>query len=156
MKIITDLGEDAFPEETVKAESASESAEPEKTVERQDAPPNEPAAPETSTPATDEAATRKVTTEPRKPLKVPDSIHIRIIPDNLKEYVGPPVYYKDRLYISPPPPGVSTGLGYLGNGSGAVMPIEATVNLHSMINKEVPDTNLKLRCRLCRAKEGCN
>ena len=46
---------------------------------------------------------------------------------NLKEYVGPPVYHRDRLYVKPPPPGVSTGLGYLGNGSGAVMPIEATV-----------------------------
>jgi Lon-like ATP-dependent protease len=44
-----------------------------------------------------------------------------------KEYVGPPVYQKDRMYAKPPPPGVSTGLGYLGNGSGAVMPIEAMV-----------------------------
>ncbi|KAG1843336.1 Lon protease C-terminal proteolytic domain-containing protein [Suillus subalutaceus] len=43
-----------------------------------------------------------------------------------EDYVGPPVYHKDRMYVSPPPPGVSTGLGYLGNGSGAVMPVEAT------------------------------
>ena len=69
-----------------------------------------------------------VTTEKRKPLEVPSSVHVRITPDNLKDYVGPPVYQKDRMYVHPPPPGVSTGLGYLGNGSGAVMPVEATVS----------------------------
>ena len=69
-----------------------------------------------------------VTTAERKPLQVPDSVHVRITPENLKDYVGPPVYHKDRLYVKPPPSGVSTGLGYLGNGSGAVMPIEATVS----------------------------
>ena len=68
-----------------------------------------------------------MTTEQRKPLEVPSNIHVRIIPDNLKDYVGPPVYQKDRMYVQPPPPGVSTGLGYLGNGSGAVMPVEASV-----------------------------
>lgn len=68
-----------------------------------------------------------VTTEQRKPLEVPSSVHVRITPDNLKDYVGPPVYQKDRMYVQPPPPGVSTGLGYLGNGSGAVMPVEASV-----------------------------
>jgi len=67
------------------------------------------------------------TTIEREPMKVPDSVHVRITSDNLKEYVGPPVYQKDRMYAKPPPPGVSTGLGYLGNGSGAVMPIEAMV-----------------------------
>lgn len=68
-----------------------------------------------------------MTTQERKPLQIPDDIHVRITPENLKDYVGPPVYHKDRMYVSPPPPGVSTGLGYLGNGSGAVMPVEATV-----------------------------
>ena len=60
-------------------------------------------------------------------MKVPDTVHVIITPENLKDYVGPPVYQKDRLYVQPPPAGVSTGLGYLGNGSGAVMPIEALV-----------------------------
>lgn len=69
-----------------------------------------------------------ITTEKRKPLEVPSSVHVRITPDNLKDYVGPPVYQKDRMYLHPPPPGVSTGLGYLGNGSGAVMPVEASVS----------------------------
>ena len=58
---------------------------------------------------------------------MPDTVHINVTPENLKDYLGPPTYHKDRLYASLPPPGVSTGLGYLGNGSGAVMPIEAVV-----------------------------
>ena len=77
---------------------------------------------------------KRVTTETRKPLKVPESVHIRITPDNLKDYVGPPVYHKDRLYGFAPPPGVSSGLGYLGNGSGALMPIEATVSFYILLH----------------------
>jgi len=73
-----------------------------------------------------ESERKTVTTQERKPLAVPDTVHLRITPENLKDYVGPPIYHKDRFYIRPPPPGVSTGLGYLGNGSGAVMPVEAT------------------------------
>ena len=76
-----------------------------------------------------------VTTEKRKPLEVPSSVHVRITPDNLKDYVGPPVYQKDRMYLHPPPPGVSTGLGYLGNGSGAVMPVEASVSQSTVASR---------------------
>lgn len=60
-------------------------------------------------------------------MTIPESVHVRITPDTLKDYVGPPIYQKDRMYVHTPPPGVSTGLGYLGNGSGAVMPVEAMV-----------------------------
>ena len=84
--------------------------------------------PSTTAESTSHEEKKTVTTEERKPLNVPDTVHIRITPENLKTYVGPPVYYKDRMYGFAPPPGVSTGLGYLGNGSGAVMPIEATVS----------------------------
>lgn len=96
-----------------------------------------------------------------QPLEIPDHIkenlHIRIGPDSLKKYLGPPVYAKDRPWgrrgpssdveeeKEPlkeeeqkeavqeasaaeekilPPPGVSTGLGYLGNGSGSVLSVE--------------------------------
>ncbi|KAI0267631.1 ATP-dependent protease La [Gloeopeniophorella convolvens] len=124
LKIVQELGEDAFPEADAQPAAAD------KTVPAQDPPANEPAAPETATPRQDTAAAepeKKVTTEKRKPLKVPDSVHVRITPENLKDYVGPPVYHKDRMYVRAPPAGVSTGLGYLGNGSGAVMPIEATI-----------------------------
>lgn len=65
-------------------------------------------------------------------MKIPDSVHMKITIENLKDYVGPPIYQKDRMYVTAPPPGVSTGLGYLGNGSGAVMPVEAMVCIHSI------------------------
>lgn len=111
-------------------EQSKDQSKAAETVARLDAPLNEPAAPETSTPNhEDQDKERKVTTVDRKPMKIPDTVHIQITPENLKDYVGPPVYYKDRMYTKPPPPGVSTGLGYLGNGSGAVMPIEASVCL---------------------------
>jgi ATP-dependent Lon protease len=61
-------------------------------------------------------------------MAIPATVHVRITPENLKDYVGPPVYQKDRMYAHTPPPGVSTGLGYLGNGSGSVMPVEAMVS----------------------------
>ncbi|EPT01682.1 hypothetical protein FOMPIDRAFT_1144642 [Fomitopsis schrenkii] len=126
LKLVQDLGEDAFPEETA---TAAEDADKGHTVEKQEPLSNDPATHEAAAPVaaeTESSEELKVTTVQRKPLKVPDTVHVRITPENLKEYVGPPVYYRDRMYIRPPPPGVSTGLGYLGNGSGAVMPIEAT------------------------------
>lgn len=110
------------------AASIEDNTDEQKTVEKQDAPRNEPGAADNATPRIEnDEKERKVTTVERKPMKVPDTIHVRITPENLKDYVGPPVYYKDRMYSRAPPHGVSTGLGYLGNGSGAVMPIEATV-----------------------------
>ncbi|KAI0649038.1 ATP-dependent protease La [Trametes meyenii] len=138
LKIVQDLGEEVFPEPAPVPAVEAASADTDKpaddsakaaTVEKQDPPPDHPGAPETSTPHTsaEEKADheRGVTTVERKPMKVPETVHVHITPENLKDYVGPPVYHKDRLYVQSPPAGVSTGLGYLGNGSGAVMPIEA-------------------------------
>lgn len=93
---------------------------------------------------------KAVTTEVRKPLKVPESVHVLITPDNLKDYVGPPVYHRDRFYTVPPPSGVSTGLGYLGNGSGAVMPVEAIVS--RPFAKVVARRFHCDHCRACQAK----
>ena len=69
----------------------------------------------------------KVTTEQRKPMAVPPDVKVDITIDSLRDYLGPPVYHKDRLYTKSMPAGVSTGLGYLGNGSGSLMPIETTI-----------------------------
>ena len=126
LKIIQDLGEEAFPEEKAvkETEEATKEEPSEPTKSASVAEPTD-AQPKTGSSSTEEQ--NNVTTEERKPLKVPSSVHVRITPDNLKDYVGPPVYQKDRMYVHPPPPGVSTGLGYLGNGSGAVMPVEASV-----------------------------
>ncbi|KAG2029113.1 ATP-dependent protease La [Suillus americanus] len=133
LKLILDLGETVFPEPvpatatSTLAPSSADDPQP-KTVESQEPPANEPNEVASEESTRNESGDRKtVTTQERKPLQIPDDIHVRITPENLKDYVGPPVYHKDRMYVSPPPPGVSTGLGYLGNGSGAVMPVEATV-----------------------------
>ncbi|WVW84806.1 ATP-dependent protease La [Kwoniella bestiolae CBS 10118] len=120
-KIVSDLGEEALPE--------PKEPETTQTVESQE-PDIKPASehlPGDHSPSPGEPGTTKhVTTVPREPLKVPEGVHVRITQENLRDYVGPPIYHKDRLYTSSPPAGVSTGLGYLGNGSGAVMPIEVT------------------------------
>ncbi|KAJ7198274.1 Lon protease C-terminal proteolytic domain-containing protein [Mycena pura] len=123
LRLVQDLGEEMFPEPAA-------APEPVKSVESQEPSSNEPAPTPTgsaSTSSENDATTERmqVTTEQRKPLPIPESVHVRITPQNLKDYVGPPVYQNDRMYVHAPPPGVSTGLGYLGNGSGAVMPVEA-------------------------------
>jgi Lon-like ATP-dependent protease len=124
LKLILDLGEDVFPEPAAPALKAPDADL--ETVESQEPPSNEPSESSSTESLRQEPTERKaVTTTDRQPLQVPDHIHVRITPDNLKDYVGPPVYHKDRMYVVSPPPGVSTGLGYLGNGSGAVMPVEA-------------------------------
>ncbi|KAJ9122310.1 ATP-dependent Lon protease pim1 [Naganishia vaughanmartiniae] len=122
-KIVSDLGESALPE-PAEAETGKDGS-----VEAQnpDVKPPSERLPGDESPAAGEPGTvKKITTKPRKPLKVPANVRVRVTKDNLKDYVGPAVYHKDRLYVKAPPAGVSTGLGYLGNGSGAVMPIEAT------------------------------
>ncbi|KAG9104221.1 ATP-dependent Lon protease pim1 [Ceratobasidium sp. 370] len=117
-KIVTDLGEEAFPESSAMPDKPADAQGENKTVESVE--------PDPSTSRNSPGQTA-VTTEERKPLKVPDTVSIKITRDNLKDYVGPQIYQKDRFYTYAPPAGVSTGLGYLGNGSGAVMPVEATI-----------------------------
>lgn len=117
LKIVEDLGEDAFPEENALPKDTQ------KTVENL-APAQAVSSTSGEQPKSEEPT--NVTTEERKPLEIPSTVHVRINSSNLKDYVGPPIYHKDRMYVTAPPPGVSTGLGYLGNGSGAVMPVEAT------------------------------
>uniref|UniRef100_A0A0W0FE50 Lon protease homolog, mitochondrial n=1 Tax=Moniliophthora roreri TaxID=221103 RepID=A0A0W0FE50_MONRR len=142
LKIVQDLGEEALPEPPAPAENSDKAAEESATsetttsssVESQKPPSNDPAlsSDSSSDPASSadassrsEAPKTTVTTQERKPMNIPSTVHVRITPENLKDYVGPPVYQKDRMYTHTPPPGVSTGLGYLGNGSGSVMPVEA-------------------------------
>jgi len=152
LKLVQDLGEEALPEpekvagdaatSTASSESSEKStsdssktepsSQPVTTIESQEPLPNQPTSEHPAAPAASKAPHEKpATTKERKPMHIPDTVHVRITPENLKEYVGPPVYQKDRMYAKPPPAGVSTGLGYLGNGSGSVMPIEAMVRTFS-------------------------
>jgi Lon-like ATP-dependent protease len=137
-KIVSDLGETALPEPPTETASTtavpgttSSGGEETRTVETQlpDIKPASEALPgdESTSTLSEEESRTPVTTKPREPLKVPEGISVQITNENLRDYVGPPIYHKDRLYTNAPPAGVSTGLGYLGNGSGAVMPVEVTV-----------------------------
>ncbi|CAK7221080.1 ATP-dependent Lon protease pim1 [Sporothrix curviconia] len=70
------------------------------------------------------AASSSTTTtdKPRQPLNVPESVHVVIDRENLKDYVGPPVFTSDRLY-DVTPPGVTMGLAWTQMG-GAAMYVE--------------------------------
>ncbi|SGY16232.1 BQ5605_C012g06813 [Microbotryum silenes-dioicae] len=141
LKIVQDIGERSLPEssaEVVPPPNASASAPAstvvssgkdkstfpiiEDKVQKEDGKAAEAGTESASTTGEE----RTTTTGVRKPLDVPESVHVRITADNLLEYVGPPMYQKERMYTKSSPVGVSCGLGYLGNGSGAVMPIEVT------------------------------
>jgi len=123
LEIVENLGEDSLPETEAQPTSVNAT---DKYVPAQSPPASEPVAPETATPhsSTETSNTEKqLTTEKCKPVKVSDITHLRITPENLKDYVGLPVCHQDRMYVRSPPAGVSTGLGYLANSPGVVMPI---------------------------------
>jgi len=60
---------------------------------------------------------------PRVALQVPDTVHVTIDRENLKDYVGPPIFTSDRLY-EVTPPGVAMGLAWTNMG-GAAMYVES-------------------------------
>ncbi|UZJ52558.1 hypothetical protein CBS101457_001878 [Exobasidium rhododendri] len=140
--IVRDHGEDVFPEpkdgelkpaEELNSESLTASGSVESKTQSV-MPPPEAEKDESSATSPDEdrspstEAPPKTTTLDRKPMKVPDSVSVEISIDSLRDYIGPPVFHKDRLYDTKTmPAGVCTGLGYLGNGSGSLMPIETTI-----------------------------
>ncbi|GES74038.1 ATP-dependent protease La [Rhizophagus clarus] len=100
LKIVKDIGEEEFPpQELDNVETESET--PEKDSEA------------------------SITTEPRKPLEVPSDVHIDINSENLKDYVGPPLWHSDRLYDSTPP-GVAMGLAWTSMG-GSALYVESTL-----------------------------
>lgn len=111
LKIVQDLGEEALPESAALTEDGKAALEESEKVRGN----KEPTSPE---------ATEKETTEtPRVALKVPESVSVVIGKDNLKDYVGPPIFTSDRLYDFTPP-GVAMGLAWTQLG-GSAMYIES-------------------------------
>ncbi|KAK4193950.1 mitochondrial Lon protease [Podospora australis] len=113
LKIVQDLGEEVLPESealTDEGKAALEETQKEKEKKPEDT---------ASTSATEKEATEK----PRVPLKVPESVHVTIGKENLKDYVGPPVFTSDRLF-DVTPPGVVMGLAWTSLG-GTAMYIES-------------------------------
>ncbi|CAK9437339.1 uncharacterized protein LODBEIA_P17170 [Lodderomyces beijingensis] len=70
-----------------------------------------------------ETETEKVEEETQK-LALPDDIKIEVTPENLKDFVGPEIYTKDRIYEKLNP-GVATGLAYNTSGDGDALYIES-------------------------------
>ncbi|KAI1409352.1 ATP-dependent protease La [Hypoxylon sp. FL1857] len=115
LKIVQELGEDVLPESealTDDGKAALEESEKEKEKEKENPDPTSP-----------EASEKETTEKPRVPLKVPDSVHVKIDKENLKDYVGPPIFTSDRLY-DVTPPGVAMGLAWTQLG-GSAMYIES-------------------------------
>jgi Lon-like ATP-dependent protease len=106
LKIIQDLGEEALPEsEALTAEGAAAMAESKKD--------------HSDVKHTPETIADETTEKPRLALKVPDTVHVEITRENLKDYVGPPVFTSDRLYELTPP-GVAMGLAWTSMGGAAL------------------------------------
>lgn len=113
LKIVQDLGEEVLPEEealTEDGKAALEESQKDKGKDNKD-------------PATSEASEQETTEKPRVALKVPDTVHVTIDKENLKDYIGPPVFTSDRLY-DVTPPGVTMGLAWTQMG-GSAMYIES-------------------------------
>lgn len=106
LNIIQKLGEDVFSEDKALTEEGKaaleESKKKESGVEE--------------TPAT---IAKETTETPRKALKVPEDVHVKIDRTNLKDYVGPPVFTSDRLYEITPA-GVAMGLAWTSMGGAAL------------------------------------
>ena len=106
LKIIQDLGEDAFPEAEALTEEGKSALEESKKDE-------------SDVKDTPENIDKETTEKPRVALKVPDSVHVTISSENLKDYVGPPIFTSDRLYETTPP-GVAMGLAWTSMGGAAL------------------------------------
>lgn len=117
LKIIQDLGEEVFPEsDALTPEGAAAMEESKKDV--------------SDVKDTPEKIANETTEKPRVALAVPNSVHVEITRENLKDYVGPPVFTSDRLYELTPP-GVAMGLAWTSMG-GAALYVESI--LESALN----------------------
>lgn len=106
LNIIRDVGEDILSEDKALTEEGKAALDESKKNESD----------VKETPGTIEQET---TETPRKSLQVPDNVHVSIGKDNLKDYVGPPVFTSDRLYETTPP-GVAMGLAWTSMGGAAL------------------------------------
>ncbi|EXJ57973.1 lon protease like, mitochondrial [Cladophialophora yegresii CBS 114405] len=106
LKIIQDLGEEVLPEsEALTAEGKAALEESKKD--------------NTDVKDTPENIEQETTEKPRVALAVPESVHVTITKDNLKDFVGPPIFTADRLYETTPP-GVAMGLAWTSMGGAAL------------------------------------
>lgn len=111
LKIVQDVGEKVLPESEGLTEEGKAAQKESEQGQKEDS-------------VKSSTASEKETVEkPRVALKVPDSVHVVIDKNNLKDYVGPPIYTSDRLY-DVTPAGVTMGLAWTQMG-GAAMYVES-------------------------------
>ena len=106
LNIIKDVGEEVLAEDkalTDEGKAAMEEAKKDESDVKE----------------TPENIEKETTEKPRKALEVPDTVHVNIAKENLKDYVGPPVFTSDRLYETTPP-GVAMGLAWTSMGGAAL------------------------------------
>ncbi|TVY56737.1 Mitochondrial Lon protease-like protein, partial [Lachnellula suecica] len=106
LKIVQDLGDSVLSEEEALTDEGKAAMEESKKDE-------------TDVKETSENIENETTEKPRVSLNVPDTVHVTIDKDNLKDYVGPPVFTSDRLY-DVTPPGVAMGLAWTQMGGAAL------------------------------------
>ncbi|KAI9839309.1 MAG: ATP-dependent Lon protease pim1 [Sarea resinae] len=106
LKIVQDVGEDVLSEEKALTDEGKAALE-------------EAAKDDSDVKDTPEDIAKETTEKPRVSLNVPDTVHVNIDKDNLKDYVGPPVFTSDRLYDITPP-GVAMGLAWTQMGGAAL------------------------------------
>lgn len=106
LKIVQDLGEYVLPESkalTEEGKAAFEESKRDKSDVKE----------------TNGDIKKETTEVPRVSLRVPDTVHVKIDRESLKDYVGPPVFTSDRLYDTTPP-GVAMGLAWTQMGGAAL------------------------------------
>lgn len=106
LKIVQDLGEEVLPESQALTDEGKAALEESKKDD-------------SDVKDTPETIEQETTEKPRVALNVPDSVHVTISKDNLKDYVGPPIFTADRLYETTPP-GVAMGLAWTSMGGAAL------------------------------------
>ena len=107
LRIIQDLGEEVFPESAAITTEGKAALEESKKDDSD------------VTSTNPETIDKETTEQPRVQMQVPDSVHVSISKENLKDYVGPPIFTSDRLY-STTPPGVAMGLAWTSMGGAAL------------------------------------
>ncbi|KAL9061577.1 MAG: hypothetical protein Q9162_000109 [Coniocarpon cinnabarinum] len=131
LKIIQDVGESELSEDKALTDEGKQAQENAKKDE-------------SDVKETPEEIEKETTEQPRVALKVPDSVHVRIDQNSLKDFVGPPVFTSDRLYETTPP-GVAMGLAWTQMG-GAALYVESilqTALRHSSSPRIEATGNLK-------------
>jgi Lon-like ATP-dependent protease len=106
LKIVQDLGETVLPEADALTDEGKAAMEESKKDE-------------TDVKETPENIEKATTETPRVSLNVPDTVHVTINKENLKDYVGAPVFTSDRLYDTTPA-GVAMGLAWTQMGGAAL------------------------------------